>query len=190
MTMLEEINHVKSTAALLYDEPSVEAAIDQMAEKINLILADRNPIFLCVMNGGMVIGGKLLTRLTIPLTVDAINASRYQNQTSGSTIEWVLKPRTSLQSRTVLIVDDILDEGITLQAIYRYCLEEGATSVYSAVLVDKMLDREKPIQADFVGLSVENRYLFGYGMDYRGYLRNMPGIYACHDNFNKTDTTL
>ncbi|MBE0436366.1 MAG: hypoxanthine-guanine phosphoribosyltransferase [Methylomicrobium sp.] len=180
--MLEEIDHVQSTADLLHNKQEVDAAIDNMAHKINLLLADRDPIFLCVMNGGLVIGGELLTRLTIPLTVDAINASRYQNQTSGSTIEWVLKPRTPLQGRTVLIVDDILDEGITLEAIYRHCLSEGATSVYSAVLVDKILDREKPVQADFVGLSVEDRYLFGYGMDYKGYLRNMPGIYACQDN--------
>lgn len=182
MTMLEEINHVKSTADLLHDKQEVDAAIDSMANKINLLLADRNPVYLCVMNGGMVIGGELLTRLSIPLTVDAINASRYQNQTSGSTIEWVLKPRTPLQGRTVLIVDDILDEGITLEAIYQYCLDQGATSVYSAVLVDKILDHEKPVQADFVGLTVKNRYLFGYGMDYKGYLRNMPGIYACQDN--------
>lgn len=182
MTMLEEINHVKSTADLLHDKQEVDAAIDSMANKINLLLADRNPVYLCVMNGGMVIGGELLTRLSIPLTVDAINASRYQNQTSGSTIEWVLKPRTPLQGRTVLIVDDILDEGITLEAIYQYCLDQGATSVYSAVLVDKILDHEKPVHADFVGLTVENRYLFGYGMDYKGYLRNMPGIYACQDN--------
>lgn len=182
MNMLEEIKHVKATADLLHNKQAVDAAIDAIAQKVNLLLADRNPIFLCVMNGGLAFGGELLTRLTIPLTVDAINASRYQNQISGSTIEWILKPKTPLQGRTVLIVDDILDEGLTLKEIYRYCLTEGATSVYSAVLVDKILDHEKPVQADFVGLSVENRYLFGYGMDYKGYLRNMPGIYACQDH--------
>ena len=187
--MLEEINHVKTTADLLYSNEQVNVAMDKMADKINLLLADRNPLYLCVMNGGMVLGGQLLTRLTIPLTVDAINASRYQNQTSGSTIEWLLKPKTPLQGRTVLIVDDILDEGITLHAIYQYCLDQGAASVYSAVLVDKILDHEKPIEADFVGLEVENRYLFGYGMDYKGYLRNMPGIYACQEKFTHKDPT-
>lgn len=190
MTMLDEINRVKATADLLHDKQAVDAAIDTIADKINLLLADRNPVFLCVMNGGMVIGGELLTRLTIPLTVDAINASRYQNQITGSAIEWILKPRTSLQGRTVLIVDDILDEGVTLEAIYQYCLDQGATSIYSAVLVDKILGHEKPIQADFVGLIVENRYLFGCGMDYKGYLRNMPGIYACQDNLTDKDTSL
>ncbi|MGR9116130.1 MAG: hypoxanthine-guanine phosphoribosyltransferase [Gammaproteobacteria bacterium] len=187
--MLEEINHVKATADLLYSKKEVDTAMDKMAEKINLLLADRNPVYLCVMNGGMVIGGELLIRLTIPLTVDAINATRYQNKTSGSTIEWLLKPRTSLQGRTVLIVDDILDEGITLQAIYQYCKDQGAASIYSAVLVDKAIAQEKPIQADFIGLEVENRYLFGYGMDYKGYLRNMPGIYACNENYTRKEIT-
>lgn len=182
--MLKEIKHVEETADLLYSEHEVEAALDRMADQINHLLADRDPLLLCVMNGGIVVAGKLITRLIIPLTIDAINASRYQNQTSGSVIEWILKPGTPLKDRTVLIIDDILDEGITLEAIYEYCLEQGATSVYSAVLVDKILDHEKPVTADFIGLKTENRYLFGYGMDYRGYLRNAAGIYACKETLS------
>ena len=179
--MLEEIKHVQATADLLHSEQEIETAIDKMAQQINVALADRNPLLLCVMNGGVVTFGKLLTRLSIPLTIDAINASRYQNLTSGGSIEWLVKPVTSLKGRTVLLVDDILDEGITLQAIYQYCREQGATDVYSAVLVDKILDHQKPVTADFIGLKVENRYVFGYGMDYKGYLRNAPGIYACKE---------
>ncbi|MGR8933615.1 MAG: hypoxanthine-guanine phosphoribosyltransferase [Gammaproteobacteria bacterium] len=174
-----EVKHVLETADLIYDAPRVERAIDAMAEKINLRLSDRNPLLLCVVNGGIVTAGKLLTRLSFPLTVEAIKASRYRNRTSGGDIEWLLKPNEPLADRTILIVDDILDEGITLHAIYEYCLTQGAASVYSAVLVDKLLDRPKPVQADFVGVTAENRYLFGYGMDYKGYLRNAPGIYAC-----------
>lgn len=179
--MLEEIKHVQASADLLHSEQEVEAAIDNMAEQINNALAECNPLLLCVLNGGIPTFGKLLTRLTMPLTIDSINASRYQNQTSGGSIDWLLKPQTPLNGRTVLVVDDILDEGITLQAICDYCHEQGAAAVYSAVLVDKILDHEKPISADFIGLTVENRYLFGYGMDYKGYLRNAPGIYACKD---------
>jgi len=179
--MLEEIKHVQASADLLHSEQEVEAAIDNMAEQINSVLAECNPLLLCVLNGGIPTFGKLLTRLTMPLTIDSINASRYQNQTSGGSIDWLVKPQTPLNGRTVLVVDDILDEGITLQAICDYCREQDAAAVYSAVLVDKILDHEKPISADFIGLTVENRYLFGYGMDYKGYLRNAPGIYACKD---------
>jgi hypoxanthine phosphoribosyltransferase len=184
--MLKEIKYIQANADLLYSEQEVEAALDKMAEQINVVLADRNPLLLCVMNGGIVVAGKLITRLTIPLTIDAINASRYQNQTAGGNIEWVLKPGTPLKDRTVLIIDDILDEGITLAAISHYCLEQGAASVYSAVLVDKILDHEKPVTADFIGLEVEDRYLFGYGMDYKGYLRNASGIYACTETNKET----
>lgn len=180
--MLNEIKHIQATAELLYSEQALETALDAMAAQINSQLADSNPIVLCVMNGGIVVAGKLLTRLTMPLNIDAINASRYQNQTSGGAIEWILEPRINLQDRTVLIIDDILDEGITLAEIRKYCLTKGASEVYSAVLLDKDLGKVKPIQADYVGLPVANRYLFGYGLDYKGYLRNAAGIYACQNN--------
>lgn len=180
--MLEEIKYVQATADLLYSEQEVEAAIDKMAQEINLALANSNPLLLCVLNGGVVTFGKLLTRLTIPLTIDAINASRYQNQTAGGSIKWLIKPQTRLKDRTILLVDDILDEGITLKTLYDYCKEQGATAIYTAVLMDKILDHQKPLTADFIGLKVKNRYLFGYGMDYKGYLRNAPGIYACKEH--------
>jgi hypoxanthine phosphoribosyltransferase len=183
MAFLNEFQQVQKTAELLYDAPTLEAALDSLAEKINSDLADKNPVVLCVMNGAIVMTGKLLPRLTIPLTLDSINASRYQNKTFGSGIEWLYKPRTLLQNRTVLLVDDILDEGITLKAIQTYCFNDGAAQVYSAVLLDKTLDHDKPLNADYVGLTVANRYIYGYGLDYKGYGRNANGIYACTETF-------
>ena len=179
--MLKEIKYIQETADLLFSEQEVEDALDKMAGQINGLLAELNPLVLCVMNGGIVVAGKLITRLTFPLTIDAINASRYHNQTAGGSIKWVLKPSTPLKDRTILIIDDILDEGITLAAIRDYLLEQGVMAIYIAVLMDKNLGHNKPIAADFIGLNVENRYLFGYGMDYKGYLRNAPGIYACKE---------
>lgn len=179
--MLNEINQVKQNAILLHDEPAVEAALDNMAADITRQLAGKNPLVLCVINGGIIATGKLLPRLDFPLTLDSIHASRYRNQTSGNEIHWLFKPTTPVQQRTVLIVDDILDEGHTLKAIVDWCAQQGAGEIYSAVLLDKDLGCAKPIQADFVGLQVANHYLFGYGMDYKGYLRNAAGIYACKD---------
>ena len=179
--MLKDIKYIQETADLLFSEQEVEDALDKMAAQINGLLAELNPLVLCVMNGGIVVAGKLITRLTFPLTIDAINASRYHNQTAGGSIKWVLKPSTPLKDRTILIIDDILDEGITLAAIRDYLLEQGVIAIYIAVLMDKNLGHNKPIAADFIGLKVENRYLFGYGMDYKGYLRNAPGIYACKE---------
>jgi len=179
--MLDEIKAVQANADLVFSQSEVDAAFDAMAQKINSQLAEANPLVLCVLNGGIIASGHLLPRLTMPLTVDSINASRYRNQTVGGDINWLVKPTTPLQGRTILVIDDILDEGLTLMAIKQYCLEQCAAAVYCAVLMDKMLGYDKPITADFVGLNVPNRYLFGYGMDYKGYLRNAAGIFACKD---------
>lgn len=179
--MLNEITQVKQNALLLHDQLTVEAALDKMAADINARLAEQNPLVLCVINGGVIVTGQLLPKLEFPLTLDSICASRYRNSTSGSEIHWLFKPTTPLTGRNLLIVDDILDEGHTLKAIVEWCHEQGADQVYTAVLLDKDLGRDKPIQADFVGLQVANHYLFGYGMDYKGYLRNAAGIYACKE---------
>jgi len=179
--MHNEIRQVKANADLLYTEAEVEVALDNMAIAITGMLHEADPVILCVLNGGIIMAGRLLTRLHFPLMLDSVNASRYQNQTSGGAIKWLLKPSEPLANRTVLIVDDVLDEGITLAAIKDYCMEQGAKAVYIAVLLDKNLSRSKPIQADFTGLTVENRYLFGYGLDYKGYLRNAAGIFACKE---------
>jgi len=179
--MLNEIERVKRDAILLHNEQEVEAALRGMAASITQKLADKNPLVLCVINGGIIATGKLLPLLDFPLTLDSIHASRYRNTTSGNDIHWLFTPTTPLQGRNVLIVDDILDEGHTLAAIVEWCREQNAASVYTAALLDKDLGYTKPIQADFIGLSVANYYLFGYGMDYKGYLRNMAGIYACKD---------
>ena len=179
MNLLEEVKQVQSEADLLFSEQQVESAIDRLALEIEAHLAESNPIILTVLNGGIIFSGKLLPRLHFPLEIDSIQASRYRGTTSGGEIEWFVKPRLSLSERTVLVADDILDEGITLQVIKEWCKEQGAAEILIAVLIDKQIGRERPCQADFVGLEAENRYLFGYGMDYKNYLRNAPGIFAC-----------
>ncbi|MDF9393106.1 MULTISPECIES: hypoxanthine-guanine phosphoribosyltransferase [Methylococcus] len=181
MNRLEEIRRIEASAELLYSEAEVERAIVRLATEIAEAIADRNPIVLTILTGGIVFAGKLLTHLRFPLELDAIGATRYRGQTEGGEMHWRLEPSLSLQGRTVLLVDDILDEGITLAEVRRHCLQLGAERVLIAALVDKNLGREKPCQADFIGLVTENRYLFGYGLDYKGYLRNAAGIYACRE---------
>jgi len=136
-------------------------------------------LLLCVMTGGLVTASELFIRLDFPLQLDYLHATRYQGGTRGSELQWITRPSQDLEGRTVLVVDDILDEGLTLAAILDYCREQGAAAVYSMVLVEKQHDRKaSDLKADFVGLPVEDRYVFGYGMDYHGYLRNVRGIYA------------
>lgn len=179
MGRIEEINTVRAGADLLFTEFQVDQAFDRMARDITAKLRHSDPILICVLTGGITPAAKLMQRLDFPLVQDVIHASRYREKTSGSELEWISLPRYSLRGRTVLIVDDILDEGLTLKAIDEFCSAQGAAAVYSAVLVEKILEHEKCYRAHFVGLEAENRYLFGCGMDYKGYWRNLPGIYAC-----------
>src|SRR3990172_9534682 len=169
---------VYTQADLLYTQDQVEAALTRMAAEISAALHDSDPIVLSVMTGGMIPAGKLLTQLHFPLQLDYIHATRYTGKTQGGTLHWRVKPTYPLHDRVVLVIDDILDEGLTLAAIVADCKAAGARAVYSAVLVDKLHDRKNGMRADFVGVSVADRYVFGYGMDYKGYLRNAPGIYA------------
>lgn len=178
----EEARRVLAASELLYNEAEVDAALDRMAQAITADLAETLPLVICVMTGGLIPAGKLLTRLDFPLELDYVHATRYRGATSGGNLAWLAKPQTPLRDRTVLVVDDILDEGITLAGILQQCHNEGARAVYTAVLVDKQHDRRHPgISAEYVGLTVEDRYIFGAGMDYKGLLRNVGGIYAVPD---------
>ena len=174
----QEASKVLATAQCCYNKVEIEKAIDQMAKDITEQLGKLEPLLLCVMNGGLIITGDLLLRLDFPLDYDYIHATRYAGKTRGADLNWISKPHKSLAGRHVLIVDDILDEGITLKELIKYCEQEGVSSVRTAVLVNKLHDRKYLDTADFIGLTVEDRYVFGYGMDYKGYLRNVPGIYA------------
>lgn len=165
-------------AQLIHASEAVVAAITRLSHEVSESLQGANPIVICVMGGGIVFAGQLLTQLNFPLEVDYVHASRYQNNTVGKTLIWKALPKLDLTNRTVLLVDDILDEGITLLAIKEKCQELGAKHVFSAVLVEKKLPHSKPISADFIGLEVPNYYVFGYGMDAYGWWRNLPAIYA------------
>jgi hypoxanthine phosphoribosyltransferase len=169
---------VYDKADLLHSEQEVEAALDRIADEITQKLADSDPIAICIMNGGLIASGKLLPKLNFPLRVDYLHATRYHGQTSAGELNWLKRNHQELKDQNVLIIDDILDEGITLRAIVDFCNEMGAASVYTAVVAEKLHDRSNGFKCDFVGIEVVDRYLFGYGMDYKGYLRNAPGIFA------------
>lgn len=174
----EQAQQVFDEADCLYTRDEVEAAITRMATAISKKIGDKNPLVLSVMSGAMIPAGILLSQLNFPLHIDYIHASRYRGETLGGELDWRVTPRYELKDRVVLIVDDILDEGLTLQAIIETCRQQGAAAVYSAVLVKKRHDRNIGIDADFVGLETGDRYLFGFGMDYKEYWRNAPGIFA------------
>lgn len=169
-----------NNARCLFNTEDIARALDDIAGHITSELADSNPVLLCVMNGGLIFTGQLATRLHFPLQMDYVHATRYREQLSGAELHWRVTPATVLRGRTVLILDDIFDVGETLSAIKTWCEDAGAAKVYTAVLIDKQHKRKTAAlkKADFTALHAEDFYLFGYGMDYKGYWRNAPGIYA------------
>jgi len=156
----------------------VQAAIERLAAEIGARLRDAYPVVLVVMGGAVVFAGQLLPRLRFPLDLDYVHATRYGAATSGGGIDWRVSPPEDVRGRTVLLLDDILDHGQTLCAIRDQLLSQGAVEVLSAVLVEKELPVSKPIRADFVGLCIPDRFVFGCGMDAKGFWRNLPEIRA------------
>jgi hypoxanthine phosphoribosyltransferase len=156
----------------------VQAAIRRLASQIEQRLSSAYPMVLAVMGGAVVFAGQLLPLLRFPLDFDYIHASRYGVATRGSGVDWKVSPPGLVQGRVVLVLDDILDHGQTMSAIRTRLLELGAKEFYCAVLVEKTLGMKKPIAADFVGLTIPDRFVFGCGMDAKGYWRNLPEIRA------------
>ncbi len=178
MTDIKEARDILAGAELIYSAETVAAAVSRVAVEITGKLGESNPLLLCVMSGGVPFAGQLMTQLQFPLDFDYMHVTRYGQETSGGALSWRSAPWTPVKGRTVLILDDILDEGLTLAAIVERMKELGATACYTAVATDKLNGKQKPIKADFVALTVPDRFVFGYGMDVRGKWRNLPAIYA------------
>ncbi|MBS1201824.1 MAG: hypoxanthine-guanine phosphoribosyltransferase [Chromatiaceae bacterium] len=176
----ESYDAVAGRAELLVSPQIMNEALDRMAEAITARLAGKDPLVLCVLSGGVIATGLLLPRLQFQLRLDYVHATRYRGTTRGGELHWRYRPSDTIRGEQVLIVDDILDEGVTLEAVVRACEEDGAAGVHTAVLVAKQ--RAHRQEADFVGVEVPDRYLFGYGLDYKGYFRNAAGIFAVADS--------
>ncbi len=159
---------------------AVDAAIVAMASRIQQQVKASNIVLICVMRGGLYLSGQLMAKLAIPMQIDYVQANRYRG-TQGDEIVWTQTASLDLRGQTVLVVDDILDVGITLAEVVKHCQQAGAKQVLTAVLTEKNNGLHKPIQADFVGLSVPNAYVFGCGMDVHGWWRNLPEIRALRD---------
>jgi hypoxanthine phosphoribosyltransferase len=165
-------------ADCLFSEDDVSLAISTISSNLNSDYKKEAPIVLSVMTGAVFFTGKLMAHLTFPLELDYVHATRYEKGVEGKCVKWAVKPKVEIKDRSVLVLDDILDEGITLNAIVNECYSLGAKQVKAAVLVEKELEKSKLISADYVGFKVPNRYVFGCGMDIYGWWRNLPAIYA------------
>lgn len=181
MLSSEEASKIFATAEQIFSAEEVSQTVKRMAADITAVLSGEYPLVLSVMGGAVVFTGQLLPLLGFPLTFDYLHVSRYDNRIQGGELDWKMPPREDVRDRVVLVLDDVLDEGITLAGIREWIMNHGATAFYSAVLAEKETGRPKPVSADFVGLVLPDRYVFGFGMDIYGAWRNLPAIYAVKD---------
>jgi hypoxanthine phosphoribosyltransferase len=175
---VEQARRTLDTADLVCDSAAVSSAVSRMAREITAALGGSFPLVLCVMRGAVVFAGQLLPQLKFPLEFDYLDLTRYRNTTQGGEISWRVTPGTAVAGRTVLV----LDEGHTLAEVRVKLVAAGASRVWYAVLTEKDTGRAKPARADFVGLHLPDRYVFGCGMDVGGLWRNLPEIYAVKDD--------
>jgi hypoxanthine phosphoribosyltransferase len=176
------LSDVLGKASLVHGRDALDAAIVRMGERIDQSLNGEPAVFLSMMQGGLIFAGQLALAIKTDLLFDYIHATRYRGELTGGELHWIKKPDVAFQGRIVILADDILDEGYTLRAIRNYCLERGARHVLIAVMCRKDHDRTAAgIHADFCGVDVPDKYVFGFGMDFHGQGRNLPGIYALED---------
>lgn len=182
MTELDthRLKEIITHSEVLYSKETITNALKSIATEINQDYKGMQPLFLCAVNGAVIAMGEFFPMLTIDCQMDTVNVSRFHGETTGeSDLTWYAKPRESLSHRDIILFDDILDAGITLTCLKQYCLDQGAKTVKSAVLIDRVQERpEDIIQApDYVGIALEKpEFLVGYGLDYQGYFRNLPEI--------------
>ena len=179
----DDIMQVRAHSDVLVSTAAVQLALDEMALRIARSCAQHDPLLLCVMNGGLFTTSEIARRCDFAMQMDYLQVSRYRSATSGGELHWLARPQVALAGRVVVVIDDILDRGNTLAEVLAWCRGEGAAEVLSAVLVDKRITAPRAIAADIVGVQCPDRYLYGCGMDYRGYWRNLPAIYGVRDDY-------
>lgn len=178
---LENIKRIMDEAECICTQEEVEAALCRMAAQLDDLLKDvDSPLFICVMNGGFYTATRLVSKVNQPnLQFDYLHATRYQGGVAGGELIWESTPNIALQDRDVVLVDDIYDEGITIKKIVESCKAQGASKVIVSVLARKKHDRDLAgMELDVVGLELPDRYVFGCGMDYMNYYRQLNAIYA------------
>ena len=175
----DDLHQVRKNAKIIIHQSEIEIALNKLASQLNKAYKGKNPIFLIVLNGGLVFSGQLLPKIDILCQIDYCHATRYQGDMRGAEIQWKAKPQMTLADRDIIIVDDILDEGHTLAAISDFCFAQKANSVKSLVLVEKQHQRKsyQGQKADYCELTVPDKYVFGFGMDYAHHWRNLKDIF-------------
>jgi hypoxanthine phosphoribosyltransferase len=159
-------------------EHDIAQAVKEIADAINEELKDENPLFICVLNGAFMFASDLMKRITIPSEITFVKLSSYQGTESTGKVRQLIGLDYSVTDRTLVILEDIVDTGITMEYIQNYLWANGANKIRIASIIQKPDALVRNIKVDYVGIKIPNHFIIGYGLDYDGYGRNLPEIYT------------
>ena len=174
---MEFFQSILKESSVLYSNREIHLAIKNIAEEINQDIQSDILYVLTVMNGGLFFSAHLIPLLKHTIYHDYIHATRYGNKVHGGLIHWIKEPEDIIKGKNILIVDDILDEGITLSEIISKCKKMGANNIFYTVLFNKLIDKDKSIFPSYHALNVPNKFVFGFGLDYNGFGRALPDLH-------------
>ncbi len=177
-----KMSEVIDRSRLVHDKDTVRAAIDQLALRLDLALRFHDPLLVCVLQGGVYLAGQLLARLRFPLQQATVQVTRYGNSTEPGVLRWLSPLSMDVSGRSVLLVDDVFDRGLTLSLLHDHLLAAGARQVLSAVIARKAVEHLTAYRPDYIAIECGGDYLVGCGMDYHGYWRNLPEIRVLPDD--------
>jgi hypoxanthine phosphoribosyltransferase len=162
---------------LFIEEEVIEQGIKRVAERMNVELAGKNPIFLAVLNGAFMFAGELMKEVSIPSEITFVRLASYQGTSSTQRVQEVLGLNESIRGRTVVIVEDIVDSGNTMVSLLQELGKHEPDEVKIATLLFKPAALKQKLHLDYVALEIPNDFIVGYGLDYDGYGRNLKDIY-------------
>ncbi len=162
---------------ILLSEEEIKARVQEMGDQLYDAFHDKNPLFVGVLKGCFIFMADLVRAAQLKSELEFIGVSSYQNGTKSSGVVQITRDlQEDINGRDVIIVEDILDSGNTLEFLKKYLMAKGAASVTIVTLLDKPARREKAITADYAGFVVPDEFVVGYGLDYAQQYRNMPYI--------------
>ncbi len=163
---------------ILFTPEEIKVAVKRLAREISRDYQDKNPIFLGVLKGSFMFMADLIRNLDMPLEVEFVALSSYgQGTESSGKVNVVQDLRTSIKGRDILIIEDIIDTGITLNFLLEHLQCEKPASLKICALFDKASCRQIPLSIDYLGLSVPDVFVVGYGLDYNEKFRHLPGLH-------------
>lgn len=161
---------------VLLTQQQVEKRIDEMGATLTAKYQDQFPVIVTVMTGAMVFSVDMIRRMKFKLSLDYVDVSSYDDGTTSGKVRLIKDLTYNIKNRPVIIMEDIVDTGHTLQFLAKLLKLRGAKSIEVCALLDKPARREVDFQADYVGFEVPNEFIVGYGLDYNGLYRNLPYV--------------